>query len=220
MNGDGYSDVIVGAPFFDNGQGGEGAALVYHGGASGVDATADAQLESNQAGARQGWSVAGAGDVNGDGYSDVIVGAFFFDNNPAPPEENEGRVFVYYGNRAGRPVLARQFRTNGFTPVAPWGLSYDRDAFTLKLRATSPRGRERVKLQAEVCPAGSAFGAATCRNVGSPTWTALPATAGGVTLPLMVVGLSPNELYHWRARVVYAPYTVTQPGIIDRKSVV
>jgi hypothetical protein len=40
-----------------------------------ITATAGAQLESNQENARLGISVAGAGDVNGDGYDDVIVGA-------------------------------------------------------------------------------------------------------------------------------------------------
>ena len=49
----------------------EGAAFVFLGSAAGIadgnPATAAAQLESNQADARLGWSVAGAGDVNGDG---------------------------------------------------------------------------------------------------------------------------------------------------------
>jgi hypothetical protein len=76
VNGDGYSDVIVGAHGYDNGQTNEGSAFVYHGSASGISTTAAAVLESNQANALMGYSVAGAGDVNGDGYSDVIVGAY------------------------------------------------------------------------------------------------------------------------------------------------
>ena len=77
MNGDGYSDVIVGAYLYDNGQTDEGAAFIYHGSSSGLSTTAASQLEENQASARFGISVSSAGDVNGDGYSDVIVGAYY-----------------------------------------------------------------------------------------------------------------------------------------------
>ena len=97
VNGDGYADVIAGALYYDNGQSNEGAAFVYHGSASGLSATPAAILEPNQANARLGWSVAGAGDINGDGYADVIVGAIFYDNG----EDDEGGVFVYYGSASG-----------------------------------------------------------------------------------------------------------------------
>ncbi len=102
VNGDGYSDVIVGAPDYDNGQSNEGWAFVWYGsatglGASGTPANADWTAESNQATARFGYSVASAGDVNGDGYSDIIVGAYFFDNG----ESNEGWAFVWYGSSGG-----------------------------------------------------------------------------------------------------------------------
>jgi hypothetical protein len=80
VNGDGYSDVIVGAYQFDNGETDEGRAFVYHGSASGLSTTPNWTAESNQAGAFFGASVASAGDVNGDGFSDVIVGAPLFDN--------------------------------------------------------------------------------------------------------------------------------------------
>ncbi|HYC61886.1 MAG TPA: integrin alpha, partial [Thermoanaerobaculia bacterium] len=102
VNGDGYGDVIVGAYFYDNGQNDEGAAFVYHGSAGGVDATADAQLESNQVSAQFGISVSGAGDVNGDGYGDVIVGADFYDNG----QSDEGAAFVYHGSAGGVDATA------------------------------------------------------------------------------------------------------------------
>ena len=43
------------------------------------------------------WSVATAGDVNGDGFSDVVVGACLYDNG----QTNEGRAFVYLGSASG-----------------------------------------------------------------------------------------------------------------------
>src|SRR5439155_1264922 len=97
VNGDGYSDVIVGAVLYDNGQADEGRAYVYLGSASGLAAAPAWTAESNQAGAQFGWSVATAGDVNGDGYSDVIVGAPYYDN----PQTNAGRAFVYLGSSSG-----------------------------------------------------------------------------------------------------------------------
>ena len=86
VNGDGYSDVIVGAYTYDNGETNEGAAFIYHGSAGGINNTVAATLQGNQIAASFGTSVACAGDVNGDGYSDVIVGATQLDNG----ETNEG----------------------------------------------------------------------------------------------------------------------------------
>ncbi|MCK4528402.1 FG-GAP repeat protein, partial [candidate division WOR-3 bacterium] len=97
VNGDGYSDMIVGAHAYDNGETDEGRAFVYYGSGTGLSTTPDWTAESNQASAYFGWSVSTAGDVNGDGYSDVIVGAYGYDNG----ETNEGRAFVYYGSGTG-----------------------------------------------------------------------------------------------------------------------
>ena len=97
VDGDGYSDVIVGAPYYSNGQLYEGVAFIYHGGTAGVNTIATAIVESNQGSAYMGWSVAGAGDINGDGYSDVITGAWAYDNG----QNGEGAVFVYNGNNIG-----------------------------------------------------------------------------------------------------------------------
>ncbi|MBN2005368.1 MAG: FG-GAP repeat protein [Anaerolineae bacterium] len=97
VNGDGYSDVIVGASMYDNGQSDEGRAFVYYGSAMGLETIAYWTAESDQAGAQFGTSVATAGDVNGDGYSDIIVGAHSYDNG----ETNEGRAYIYYGSAGG-----------------------------------------------------------------------------------------------------------------------
>src|SRR6185369_15423497 len=88
VNGDGFSDVIVGAVLFDNGQANEGRAYVYFGSAVGLAFTPAWTAENNQAFAEFGFWVASAGDVNGDGFSDVIVGAPAIDN----PESDEGRA--------------------------------------------------------------------------------------------------------------------------------
>jgi hypothetical protein len=67
VNGDGYADVIVGAHRYTNDQDEEGRAWVWHGGPSGISETRDWQYEGNQVDAHFGWSVAPAGEVNGDG---------------------------------------------------------------------------------------------------------------------------------------------------------
>ncbi len=102
VNGDGYSDVIIGAFYYDNGANTyEGRAFVYHGSPDGLSASpVNTPDDADQGNARLGWSVASAGDVNGDGYSDIIIGAPYYDDGP---NIDEGRAFVYYGSATGLP---------------------------------------------------------------------------------------------------------------------
>ncbi len=93
----GFSDLIVGAYHFDNGEVDEGRAFVYHGSAAGPGLSAAWTAECDQAGASFGFSVGTAGDVNNDGFSDVIVGAVGYDHG----ETDEGRAFVYHGSATG-----------------------------------------------------------------------------------------------------------------------
>jgi len=97
VNGDGFADVIVSALEYDNGETDEGRAYVYIGSAAGLMTDPVWTAEGNQATARFGWSVGTAGDVNGDGYSDIIVSAFQYDNG----ETDEGRAYVYLGSATG-----------------------------------------------------------------------------------------------------------------------
>jgi hypothetical protein len=101
VNGDGYDDVIVGAPYYDNGQTDEGRAYVFYGSATGLSVTPNWTVESNQTGALYGWNTGTAGDVNGDGYDDVIVSAIKYDNG----QTDEGRVFVYHGSATGLSTI-------------------------------------------------------------------------------------------------------------------
>jgi hypothetical protein len=98
VNGDGYDDVIVGACNFSDGQTGEGRACVYLGSVSGLNSAYAWQAESNQAGAHFGATVAAAGDVNGDGYDDVAVGAPYWHEGSAP---DVGKVYLYLGSPSG-----------------------------------------------------------------------------------------------------------------------
>jgi hypothetical protein len=98
VNGDGYDDVIVGALSYDNGQSDEGGVVGYHGSASGLSTTPDCTAESDQLNAWFG-SSGGAGDVNGDGYDDVIGGASLYDHG----QTDEGLAVVFHGRATATP---------------------------------------------------------------------------------------------------------------------
>lgn len=97
VNADGFDDLVVGAMGYSDGERGEGAAFLYLGSPAGLGSTPAWTAQSDQSGAYFGRSVAGAGDVNGDGFQDVIVGAFRFDATV----RDEGRAYVYEGSPAG-----------------------------------------------------------------------------------------------------------------------
>ncbi len=98
INGDGYSDVIIGARTYNNTFVDEGAIFLYLGGPAGIATTATWSYFGGQAGAQLGTSVCTAGDVNGDGYADIIAGAPKYDDG----ETDEGKVFAFYGNNGGQ----------------------------------------------------------------------------------------------------------------------
>jgi hypothetical protein len=121
-NGDGYSDVIIGAYYYDDGANtDEGKAFVYYGSASGISLIPDSTPDdANQASAIFGISVACAGDVNGDGYSDVIIGAFAYDDGA---NTDEGRAFVYYGSSTGLSAAPNETPDDADQANAQFGVS-------------------------------------------------------------------------------------------------
>ncbi|MGB4853426.1 MAG: FG-GAP-like repeat-containing protein, partial [Ignavibacteria bacterium] len=95
VNGDGYSDVIVSAYQYSSSI---GRAYIYFGGVS-MNNTADVTMTGETTNNYFGISVSSAGDVNGDGYSDVIAGAYGYSSNT-------GRAYIYTGSAISvKPIL-------------------------------------------------------------------------------------------------------------------
>lgn len=97
VNGDGFDDVIIGAAYFSNGQANEGAVYAYYGSDGGLSTEYDWRKEIDQIDAKFGWSISSAGDVNGDGFSDIVVGAPDYSNG----NSREGAAFLYLGSAQG-----------------------------------------------------------------------------------------------------------------------
>ena len=88
FNNDGNDDLLIGARFADSGGNPfSGAVFVY----SGADGSLLQRLDGSTSGDTFGTSVSGAGDVNADGFDDILIGA---GNHGA---NNEGSAFVYSG---------------------------------------------------------------------------------------------------------------------------
>jgi FG-GAP repeat len=164
------------------------------------------QLERDQIDGGIGFSVA-SGDTNGDGLSDVIVGAPSWDVSLV----DDGVAVLYEGSGSGRLVNAQQINVS-LARFNAWSSSGDVDGFSVAMNVTSPRGRERAKLQVESCPPQATFGNTTlCRRFISSAWTDLNIT--GNTIASELSGLTLESLQHWRVRALFAPINVTASGI-------
>jgi hypothetical protein len=109
VNGDGASDVIVGINYADPGpsvNSGMAAVIFGHSAATAFNTISIGTFNSGSAGFKingatagdeAGNSVSGAGDVNHDGFSDVIVGAYNYDG-PAGDRSNCGAAYVIFGH--------------------------------------------------------------------------------------------------------------------------
>ena len=106
VNGDGYDDLIIGAEDADpNGDRDAGETYIVYGGASApgtggvldlsdLDGTSGFTLTGIDLGDRSGASVSSAGDVNGDGYDDLIIGARWASPNG---DNTAGETYIVYG---------------------------------------------------------------------------------------------------------------------------
>lgn len=105
MNNDGFDDIAVAAPYSGRAGNSAGAVFIFYG-------PLDASLDANQADAvltgaevrdTVGYSISGAGDVNDDGYTDILIGAPFEGPDDKP---SRGSAYLMYGPLTGTRSLA------------------------------------------------------------------------------------------------------------------
>jgi hypothetical protein len=198
VNGDGYADILIGAPHMTSSVSDEGLVRLYIGSSSGVSSSYDWTTAGGQTLSWYGQSVSSAGDVNGDGYGDVVIGAPQYNKNHI----NEGQVYLYYGNGGpGVSLLPRQRRI-GDLPISRLGRSNSASSFQLRLLAANPFGRGDLLLEAEVKPLGSRF-------TGSITflWGGYIDSNQGASRFIVPHSLLADTPYHWRLRWHYNPAT-------------
>jgi len=104
LNGDGYADIVVGVPFYEEAGSppitNQGRVYVYDG--SGGCLMATLTYPGAARAVKFGWSVA-IGDFDGDGSKDIIVGAPYDDGSGT---SGEGKVYVFWGSTNFTTYLA------------------------------------------------------------------------------------------------------------------
>ncbi len=99
VNRDGYTDVLVGAPRYSRTATDQGAAYLFYGSPTGLHSNTAVRLEGFGLNAQFGFSVAGTADVDGDSFSDVLVGAPFASGSELTLEN--GYAALYRGSAGG-----------------------------------------------------------------------------------------------------------------------
>ena len=124
VNGDGFDDLLIGAPGFNNAA---GAAFIVFGKASGFASTINLSTLNGSDGFRlngasasdgAGFSVSSAGDINNDGYADIMVGV----PGPSHYGSTPGTVYVIYGKSSSfnaSIVLSTLNGSDGFRLEGP-----------------------------------------------------------------------------------------------------
>ncbi|MBM4249772.1 MAG: hypothetical protein FJ149_10160 [Euryarchaeota archaeon] len=102
VNGDGYDDILIGAVYDEDGGTSAGQTYLILGKASGWArdtglSAASASFWGEDAWDYSGYSVAGAGDVNGDGYDDILIGAYGDDDGG----NMAGQTYLILGKASG-----------------------------------------------------------------------------------------------------------------------
>ncbi|MCC8996388.1 MAG: integrin alpha [Nitrosomonas sp.] len=129
VNGDGYDDLIIGAPYRGNNPTNGGSSYIVFGKASGfsadlemtsLDGTNGFRLDGIAKHDLAGRAVSSAGDVNGDGFADVVIGALH-------ANDYSGSSYVVFGKASGFDAVVNLADLNGTNGFAMNGKSNGRN---------------------------------------------------------------------------------------------
>ena len=197
VNGDGYSDIIIGSVGYSSFK---GMVYCYYGSTTGLMPNANWGAIGENNNDQLGWSVSTAGDINGDGYSDIIIGSQTF-------ASSTGKAYLFYGNAAaGKRTTVKQYKPSTTTIVGPGGLTTLPNQVRLSLYSRSPFGKTKGKLVYEIKNSRTPFSGNPITNSTSytgisPTWTDL--TQSGIQFNYDISGIPENQDYKWRVRIKY-----------------
>ena len=130
VNGDGFADLLIGAHLANEGGTDRGAAYVVFGKAggfgasvalSGLDGTNGFKLTGVADNDLAGISVSAAGDVNGDGFADLLIGAYRANEGGT----SRGAAYVVFGFGTADVTVATNGKSATFT-------DWDGDLVTIK----------------------------------------------------------------------------------------
>jgi hypothetical protein len=94
INGDGRNDLAVGAPLADPAGAADAGSIALMYGWTGFDGFSNATISGMEAGEELGFSLAAAGDINGDGKNDMLSGAPYYSSATLT---GAGRAYLFYG---------------------------------------------------------------------------------------------------------------------------
>jgi hypothetical protein len=206
-SGDGFADFAAGAWYYLNSTWDRGRALAYMGSSGTMRTTEswrvyESNYDNNDVDGTFGGALAAAGDVNGDGLGDLVVGDTGYDSKAG---FDDGAAYVYFGG-GDAPAPDQKIVWNiaahdsgGSEPIAPGGRLESASGFDVHAMARGAYGRIRVRLQAEVKPSATAFDGTGLLETSE--WQ--DSGVSGTEIVLPVTGLTSNTAYKFRVRLLY-----------------